>query len=146
MLACHETKQTQDNWTLTWLLVGDLREMLQDHLDDEALRWLRPVLDALIGTMRRQCELEQTREYFGDVLDSFPHLSAQVDAICNEQTGLCVKLAELRTGIDQEVPLTKLVASLEVELSEWVRLMTLHARRERELLQNVWYTELGGEG
>ena len=35
---------------------------------------------------------------------------------------------------------------VEADLANWVNLMMTHGRRERVLLQDVWYTEIGGEG
>ena len=47
--------------TSSWLLVGDIREMLQDHLDEEAIGWLQPILDALIDAMREQARAATPR-------------------------------------------------------------------------------------
>ena len=132
--------------TLSWLLVGDIREMLQDHLDEEALQWLRPILDALIQAMCEQAQLEESPGYFDDVLSSFPHWSPIVDRIHAEQSTLCRSLEALRHRIDRDLPFRRLADELELELADWVRLMTDHSDRERELMQNVYYTEIGGEG
>jgi hypothetical protein len=132
--------------TLSWLLVGDIREMLQDHLDEEAIQWLQPVLDALIEAMREQASLEESPGYFDDVLDSCPHWSPMVDHIHAEQSALCNSLASLRHRFNCDLPFQKLANALESELEAWVRLMTEHAEREREMMQDVWYTEIGGEG
>lgn len=132
--------------TLSWLLVGDIREMLQDHLDEEALLWLRPILDALIEAMREQAQLEETPGYYDDVLASFPHWSPVVDRIHAEQATLCQSLETLRHTIDRDLPFRRLADELEVDLSDWVSLMTAHSDRERELRQEVYYTEIGGEG
>lgn len=132
--------------TLSWLLVGDIREMLQDHLDEEALDWLRPILDALIEAMQELAELKESPDYFDDVLNSFPHWSPVVDRIHAEEATLCRSLEVLRHRIDCDLPFQKLANELEVELADWVRLMGEHTERERELMQDVWYTEIGGEG
>jgi hypothetical protein len=138
--------QPQQCTTLTWLLVGDIREMLQDHLDDEAIRWLKPVLDALITAMCKQSESLSSDGLYDDLLGTFPHLIARVAGIEAEQNELCRSLRELRNGIERDIPLQRLAAELEAGLSDWVHLMTRHSRRESVLLQEAWYTEIGGEG
>lgn len=138
--------QPQQCTTLTWLLVGDIREMLQDHLDEEALRWLGPILDSLIGAMSQQSELISREGWYDDLVTSFPHLISRVAIIEAEQTELCRSLRELRQLIEQDMPISRLVAELETDLCRWVDLMMRHSRREAVLMQDVWYTEIGGEG
>ena len=138
--------QPQQCTTLTWLLVGDIREMLQDHRDDEAIRWLKPVLDSLIRAMCEQSELHFSDGLYDDLLGTFPHLITRVAGIEAEQNELCRSLRELRNGIERDIPLQRLAADIEEGLGDWVNLMTSHSRREAVLLQDVWYTEIGGEG
>jgi len=138
--------QMQQGTTLTWLLVGDIREMLQDHLDEEALRWLRPVLDSLIRTMCEETQQAEEQGWFDDVLEPCPHLSKQVAEIEAEQRELCKSLEHLRHRIDMDLPLARLASELEGDLADWVHLMMEHNRREGELMQDALYTEIGGEG
>lgn len=132
--------------TMTWLLVGDIREMLHDHLDRDAIRWLRPILDALIESMTVMEAREQDSGFYEDVLEPRPELIPRVEQIQCEQSQLCRRLKELRARLDLSQSVTRLVRELQVDLAEWVQKMTDNARRERELLQAVWYTEIGGEG
>lgn len=138
--------QPQQCTTLTWLLVGDIREMLQDHLDDEAIRWLKPILDALISAMCEQSELLNSEGWYDDLLGAHPQFISRVASIESEQNELCRSLRELRNGIERDIPLTRIAAELETGLGDWVNLMTRHSRREALLLQDAWYTEIGGEG
>lgn len=138
--------QPQQCTTLTWLLVGDIREMLQDHLDEESIRWLRPILDALIGAMSEQAELTAREGWYDDVAGSFPHLISRVAKIEAEQTELCRSLRELRHHIESDLPLERLTKEVEADLGNWINLMMTHGHRECALLQDVWCTEIGGEG
>jgi len=138
--------QPQQCTTLTWLLVGDIREMLQDHLDEEAIRWLGPILDALIGAMSQQSEQNSREGWYDDLIGSFPHLISRVAMIEAEQTELCRSLRELRQRIEQDMPISRLAAEIERDLCRWIDLMVRHSRREAVLMQDVWYTEIGGEG
>ena len=149
MAVCYESRRASECATLTWLLVGDVREMLQDRLDAEAIRWIKPLLDALIQTMCEQCQIEKSPGYFEDVLESFPNWSNEIDAVLGEHAELCHALENLRYSLVELQPQHSVhmyAKLLEVELQQWVEAMMEHARRDRELLQNVWYTEIGGEG
>ncbi|MHC4878063.1 MAG: hypothetical protein ACYTGL_16535 [Planctomycetota bacterium] len=146
MTSLQFEQQTQECSSMTWLLVGDIREMLQDHLDRDAIRWLRPVLDALIESMTEMELLEHSPEYFEDVLAPCPELVSQVELIRHEQARLCESLKELHGQLGRRQKVTRLVHGLQRDLAEWVQMMMDNARRERELLQTVWYTEIGGEG
>lgn len=126
--------------------MGDIREMLQDHLDEEAIHWLRPILDALITAMCEQSELTSREGWYNDLLGSFPHLISRVARIEAEQNELCKSLRELRNGIERDIPLDRLAKELEADLKSWVELLARHSRREAVLMQDVWYTEIGGEG
>jgi len=131
---------------MTWLLVGDLREMLQDHLDPDALRWLTPVLDALIESLCEQCDLQRDDGLYGDVLEPFPQWYPAVERVRSEQKSLCRSLRMLRHRIDAQLPYTRLAAELESELAAWVQHLIENRRSERELMQRALYTEIGGEG
>ena len=146
MTTIQATTATQGCSTMTWLLVGDIREMLHDNLDSDAIRWLRPILDALIDSMCGLDADDGSVDFYEDVLDPCPELSPHVERIQDEQTQLCDQLKELRARLELRQGVTRLVRELQVDLADWVQMMTDNARRERELLQTVWYTEIGGEG
>lgn len=139
-------RQPQQCSTLTWLLVGDIREMLQDHLDAEAIHWLKPILDALIGAMAKQSELTIDECWHDDLLGDFPHMISQVARLEAEQTALCKHLRELRHWIERDLPFDRLASEIERGLTDWVELMIKHSRREALLLQDALYSEIGGEG
>ncbi len=132
--------------TLTWLLIGDIREMLSEQLDDEAIRWLRPLIDALIRLMSEQAELEESTGWFSDMIEQFPHWSPRVERVQAELTMLCRSLSTLQDRIDWDVPFQNLAAEIEVELGLWINRMMRHHRDRHSLTQDVWYTEFGGEG
>jgi hypothetical protein len=146
MTTLQSTTATTRCSSMTWLLVGDIREMLQDRLDGDAIRWLRPVLDALIDALCEWEACDDSTGFFDDVLEPCPELSPRVAQIQCEQIQLCARLRELRARLELRQSVSRLVQALQADLAEWVQLMTDNARRERELLQSVWYTEIGGEG
>ena len=96
--------------------------------------------------MCEQSELHSRAGLYDDLLGTFPHLITRVAGIEAEQNELCRSLRELRNGIERDIPLQRLAADIEEGLGDWVNLMTSHSRREAVLLQDVWYTEIGGEG
>jgi len=126
---------------LIWLLLGDVAEILDDGLDVENVSWLAPVLEVLVQTM----SLKQTHEtgYLNEVLIEFPYWSRQVDQLRLERAGLGRSLEDLLARIRWSLPLQMLADRLQVQLRNWLYRMTLHRFRERELVQAVWYNEIG---
>ena len=126
---------------LIWLLLGDVAEILDDGLDVENVSWLAPVLEVLVQTM----SLKQTCEtgYLNEALIEFPYWSRQVDQLRLERAGLGRSLEDLLARIRWSLPLQMLADRLQVQLRNWLYRMTLHRFRERELVQAVWYNEIG---
>jgi len=126
---------------LIWLLLGDVAEILDDGLDVENISWLTPVLDVLVQTMARQQSHEAG--YLTEVLVEFPYWSPQVDELRSERAGLGRSLEDLLARIRWSLPLQMLADRLQTQLRNWLHRMTLHQFRERELVQSVWYYEIG---
>lgn len=136
---------------MTWLLVGDIADILDDGLDSENLRWLLPVLESLVNVMRNDEQRDAGDEYLREVLDVSPNLFDQVDALHRFRSELLRELVSLVDWVRQAPPLQSSSESLQPALSRtlnarmlsWVDRMTTHYRDERELCQAVWYMELG---
>lgn len=146
MVNCEALERVKSNpSTLIWLLVGDIREMLQDRLDADAVRWLRPLLDTLADAMECDCDAGSDN-WYTEMLEPFPEWSSQIEGMRREQRSLCRSLKTLRSHMELDLPLTTAAAELEADLSAWVGRMLDHSRRQGRLMQDVWFTETGGEG
>lgn len=126
---------------LIWLLMGDVAEILDDGLDAENISWLGPVLDVLVETMSRQ--LLNEPGYLNEVLVEFPNWSPQVDRLRSERSALGRTLEDLQARIRWSLPVDMLAARLQVQVRNWLNRMQLHRCEELELVQAVWYNDIG---
>lgn len=126
---------------LIWLLMGDVAEILDDGLDAENISWLGPVLDVLVESMSRQQMNEPG--YLNEVLVEFPNWSPQVDRLRSERSTLGRTLEDLQSRIRWSLPVDMLATRLQVQVRNWLNRMQLHRCQERELVQAVWYNDIG---
>jgi hypothetical protein len=126
---------------LIWLVMGDVAEILDDGLDAENITWLGPVLDVLVETMARQQVTGPG--YLNEVLVEFPNWSPQVDRLRSERSALGRTLEDLQARIRWSLPVDMLASRLQVQVRNWLNRMQLHRCEERELVQAVWYNDIG---
>lgn len=126
---------------LIWLLLGDVAEILDDGLDAENISWLGPVLDVLVDAMSRQDTSDAG--YLSEVIFEFPYWSPQVDRLRSERAALERSLEDLRARIRWSLPVSMLGDRLQIQVRNWLNRMTLHRCEERELVQAIWYNEIG---
>mgnify|MGYP006899567537 FL=1 len=126
---------------LIWLLMGDVAEILDDGLDAENISWLGPVLDVLMETMA--CQQRNETGYLTEVLVEFPNWSSQGDRLRSERSALDRSLEDLQARIRWSLPVDMLAFRLQVQVRNWLNRMQLHRCEERELVQAVWYNDIG---
>jgi hypothetical protein len=71
--------------TLEYILLGDLRDLLEEPPDEETRRWLVAVLDALVKTLPREFDLEDEDGYMSDATPTGPARST----VCTANTTSC---------------------------------------------------------
>jgi len=86
-----------------YILLGDLRDLLEEPADDLTCKWLIAVLDALLQTLPREFELQDEGGYLAEVLEEFPNWSGHVDQLLEERELLFQKLHQFRERIAQQV-------------------------------------------
>ena len=126
---------------LIWLLMGDVAEILDDGLEADNISWLSPVLDVLVESMSRQKANDPG--YLNEVLVEFPYWSPQVDRLRSERAALGRTLEDLQARIRWSLPVDMLATRLQVQVRNWLNRMQLHRCEERELMQAVWYNDIG---
>jgi hypothetical protein len=126
-----------------YILLGDLRDLLEEDPGEQNSRWLVAVLDALLDTVPREFELKSENGYLSDVLNANPHWEAQVEQLRAEYVRLCVWLEELRNRVVSGTPFREIADRLRKELSEWIEAVQDHHRRERQMVQVSANLEVG---
>lgn len=129
---------------LEYILLGDLRDLLDDELNEQTKGWLLAVLDVLLKTLPEQYELKAQDGYLGEVLDAFPNWERVVDNLENQQMALVGSLSQLREQIFRCDSIEPMVNQLQTQLGEWIEAFQRHQREERDLFQLAVNLQTGG--
>ncbi|MDA0832074.1 MAG: hypothetical protein O2955_03740 [Planctomycetota bacterium] len=132
--SCHE---------MEYLLLGDLRDLLEDVPNEMTRRWMLVVLDALLETLPRNIQLKEEDGYLSEVIEAFPNWSDQVDALRREHDILFGKLRRLRERIVHRAHFTDIADATRNDLKEWIQTLVAHHRHETRLLQTALNLEVG---
>jgi len=128
---------------LEYILIGDLRELLEAPIDDQNLRWISAVLDSLLETLPRRFELKQEGGYLHEVLDAHPNWECHVRSLKGEHRQMCVRLRQLRDQLPDAARIELISGTLQLELKAWMQSFVSHNRREARLLQTAMNLEIG---
>ena len=143
--SCSESSDAllQEYAALEYILLGDLRDLLEEPTDDITCRWLTAVLDALLDTLPRQFDLEEDGGYLSEVVDAFPHWADEVERLQQDHSILFGMLKELRERVDQHSPFEDIANEVRISLQEWMRSLVAHNRHENRLVQTAINLEIG---
>jgi hypothetical protein len=128
---------------LEYILIGDLRALLESPIDGQNLRWISAVLDALLETLPKQFQLKQQGGYLQVVLDVQPNWECHVSTLEVEHEQMCARLQQLRHQLLDAVKVEFLARTLRAELKGWTQAFVSHSRRESRLLQTAMNLEVG---
>lgn len=130
---------------LEYLLIGDLRDLLDESPDAETRRWLLAVLDELLDLLPNEFEFEDQEGYMSDVCDQVPNWSHEVDQLHNQHEDLYFKLLELRNRITLEQAFEYIASEMKSELQHWIERVQRHRDHEQRLVAAAYDLTLGGE-
>ena len=131
---------------LEYLLIGDLRDLLEEPPDGETRRWLLAVVDELLDLLPNEFEYEDQGGYFADVCEQNPNWSGMIDRLHRQHEGLYSGLLELRNRISNEQCFDFIANEVKPKLSHWIAAAQRHRDREQRLLVSAFDTTFGGEG
>jgi hypothetical protein len=130
--------------TLEYILLGDLREMLEEPIEDGTdRRWLTAVLDALLETLPLEVELIEEDGYLLEVIHRFPNWSPQVDRLKRDHDELYFKLKELRGRLDKDAWISPIADEVRDGLRRWMLAFTAHHRSETRLVHRAINLDVG---
>lgn len=135
--------QLADYAALEYILLGDLRDLLDDVHDEQNRYWLIAVLDALLDTLPREFGLKEEDGYLSDVVESCPNWSGEVDRLKAEHDILFRKLRQLRNRVDTRLPLDSIAGEVRNDLRDWIERLVAHNRQENQLQQMAVNLEMG---
>jgi hypothetical protein len=133
----------EDYTALEYILLGDLRDLLEEPADQFTRRWLVAVLDALLDTLPRQMALKESRGYLNEVLDEYPSWYRHVEDLQNEQRLLVLSLQALRDRLDSAGSFERDAMRVNSTVRQWMNRLKAHRRHETRLLQTAMNLEVG---
>ena len=133
-----------DYSSLEYILLGDLRDLLDEPPDQHTRHWLVAILDALLETLPRQIAIKEASGYLNEVLEEYPSWFRHVDELQNEQRMLLLSLEAFRDRLDSSGPYERDAARLKLALRNWMNQLIAHHRHENRLLQTALNLEVGG--
>jgi hypothetical protein len=133
----------EDYTALEYILLGDLRDLLEEPADQYTRRWLVAVLDALLETLPRQMALKESTGYLNEVLDEYPSWYRHVEDLQSEQRLLELSLQALRDRLETAGPYERDAMRVNSTVRQWMNRLTAHRRHETRLLQTAMNLECG---
>lgn len=146
MLANHNASTNQSLKyfeKLEYLLLGDLRDLLEEPADEQTCLWMQAVLDVLLQALPRGFALEEENGYMTEVLEQYPNWHHEVDRLRHQHTTLYRKLKELRNRIANREEFSETAGIVRCELRSWMTAFIAHNRHENRLIQTAMNLEVG---
>lgn len=129
---------------LQYILLGDLREMLDEPLTPQTRCWMLAVVDTLLEMIPREHRLMSVDGYLSEVLSEFPNWTSRVDKLEAEHFGLFDRLSDLRDELEQQRTERTATQTLKLSLQNWMTAFAAHRRHESALILDAVNVEIGG--
>lgn len=132
-----------DYASLEYILLGDLRDLLEEPPDQQTRKWLLAVLDALLETLPQEFRLEEKDGYMSHVLELKPHWWDEVAHLRAEHAQLFGALKALRGEIARRENFHECADEARTALKDWMATLIAHNRHENRLVQTAVNLEIG---
>lgn len=119
--------------TYEYILLGDLRDVLNEELDEVSRTWTLALLDALLSTLPQELDMAESGKYLN--MDRSQHRSqrASFEKLLNEKHLLYAKLRHLHSQLRNETAWQETAEMLKHEIHTWMKNLVAHHRNERAL-------------
>lgn len=125
--------QDDAEWTLEYLLLGDLAELLSEGYDEENRKWTLIVLEGLLDAI----PAEKRSERFSRIRAAYPDSPQVLQALTQleaEHVAMIFQLRRLRNRVSWRLSLLDVVAAEVVhDLKRWLLTFQSFCQRERRL-------------
>lgn len=119
---------------LEYILLGDVRDLLEDPFSAEAQNWLRALLQTLLNTLPEDFELCCEKGYLHEVLETYPDWAPLVERLEDRYSELLRQLMHFQGVLQQEECCPETVDSLRTNLSGWMSAFRAYRQHEEHLL------------
>lgn len=131
---------------LTYILLGDLLDLLDEPPTAQTSKWLKAVLDTLLDTLPEEYCLKADDGYLSDVVATFPYWHPQVERLEDQNFALIYQLRRLRERLSENRDYAQVSRELRVELIDWIGAFQAHHHEEQNLMQLAANLVIGGSG
>jgi hypothetical protein len=128
-----------------YLLIGDLREVLNQTYTEQTHRSLLSILDRLLENLPRQMALPHENAYLSVVLERCPNSHGKIEALRQANQECISELDGLRNRVDDKSNSTVIDEELGCRLIGWMETLVTIRTRESRLLQEAFTIDIGGE-
>ncbi len=132
-------------YDLEYLLLGDLRQLLDERETAHTRKALLVTVDRLLLNLPLQLELVSEEGYMSEVLEEFPNWHRQIEVLLCENKACISRLGELRRRVGQELPFSAIGREVSFKLRKWMESLATIREREVQILQNAFALDIGGE-
>lgn len=127
-----------------YLLLGDLRDLLEETPDETNRRWLLAVLDVLVDMMPQERKLhDRSGGYLCEVLDEFPNWTREVMRLHLRKLHLDYSLRQLRNRLRSEKSWVAVADQVTCELRDWMTTFCRLHQEESRLMMDAMLLDVG---
>lgn len=126
-----------------YILLGDLRDLLEAPVDEFTSSWLAAILDSLLKALPREFQIQNEGGYFAEVLEEQPNLTIRVEHLIQERDILFAKLHHLRIRVSDQAVFETIADQVRLDLRDWMTSLKAFKRHERRLAQTAFNHDIG---
>lgn len=128
---------------LEYILLGDLRDVLEEEPDEQNRKWTIAIVSTLLDTVPQEFHLREHGGYMAEVLQENPAWDSQVRQLKSEHMTLVDQLRQLRQRLEDRHPFCEICEGLRRDLRDWMHNLAAHNRHESRLIQDAMNVDTG---
>ena len=130
---------------LEYLLIGDIRALLEEKSDSQTRPLLLVLVNRLIVNLPDVLELSSEDGYLSIVAERRPGWSRQINALYQANLDCVSSLTLVRDGLENDTTIAAVSKELERRLRNWITSFSAMRCQESTMLQEAFTLDLGGE-
>ena len=135
----------KESCDLEYLLIGDIRTLLEEKVDSQTRSSLLVLMNRLILNLPDVLELSSEKGYLSIVLERRPSWSRQINALYQANLDCVASLELVRDCLGNDIPIAAISKELEVRLRNWIESFSAMRGLESTMLQEAFTLDIGGE-
>ena len=143
--AVQKTESLKVCCDLEYILMGDLRQLLNERSTPQTRPSLLALLDRLLLNLPHVLRLSSVGGYMKVVIEKRPNWYRQIEELQQVNLDCISALGGLRDHIESELNIVDISSEMDCRLREWMKVFGGLRRQESQLLQDAFTMDIGGE-